>query len=1755
MKGNATKKLFCWVLVLVLVIGLVLPNLSDALAKELAGGFTVPDDRIAVIKTLDGKQPGDKTFSFELYAADENGNAVGGPLQTVQNGPKGNAVFNAIPYTAAGEYRYVVKEVNDGQAGIIYDPQSERLVTVSVAAEDVGGATNVEDSQFPQQFTTNFTDWGEDTEVRLNGPIVMDGNGAVLTGAQVTLTRKSTGAKLYTWISDNGGLNIKLRNGESYIVSAVKNGYTISSQEFGVYAQASQIPGGATGIAANWEVYAYTNQSNGHLGEKSVQYNSNTPDVVYCINRALSASPKDYPTRYGKQLTAENLAEELRWNTSYAARQLGSDMATGYLSDSTVLSGNDALPGLKKILWNGYPNNASGKQYSYEDTQRAVFAWAHAGKSEKAAAGSAYLGSNANARELWNMAVYGGGAEVPDGFNVNIYTPVEGHRAQSLIGGRFHFNGSTTKKFSVDVTVYGNKAAVGKLVAKAGTVNFNNTTTKSFSAVIEGLKVLNGAGLKAGQFSFQLMDSNGTVLQTVKNDAQGRIVFDPITYAEKDLNGQTENVLTYYIKEVEDGQANIVYDTETKAVQVVLKGTQTTETLEAPVFQTEDPNFPQQLCVNYSDWGEDTAVRLNGPIVVDANGSPIIGAQVTLTRKSTGAKLYTWISDNGGLDTKLMNRETYVLSAVKNGYNIPSQEFTVSAADNQVPGGATGVIANWEEYTYINNTNGHLGEKTVRYNGRELDVVYCINRALSASPSDYPTRSGKPLTAENLAEELRWNTSFASRQLGSDMATGYLSDSTVLSGYDALPGLKKIIWNGYPNNAGGKQYSYEDTQRAIFAWAHAGRSEKAAASSAYLGNNSNARELWNMAVYGGGAEVPAGFNLNIYTPTTGHRAQSLIGGRFHFTGNSSKSFETSVALRGVPAVAETVSVFKLNSVEAGSFRFENGYQKEEEKVSITVRKKWVDTDGQTEVAAPEGASVRLQVMADGVAVEKQVATITAAHNWTFTFTNLPKYQADGKTPIQYTVSEVAFSGNGFSTGSVTQVSENLWEAVNRKMPREENGVAPARLKLSAKKLLEGGELQAGQFSFTLEGTGLATAMLARNDASGNIVFPEITYTKAGTYIYTIKESNDAQTGISYDLAARSVTVVVKDNGSGLVIESIRDAEGRDLLSQAVVTYTDGGSLAPAITSGKAYKNKDVDYHTDSQYKAYGYYVGGHRAYCLDLDAKIHDLMEGSHKLVNYSYRPGVAPSVNMEQLKKIVYYGWPNDNGAIENSGNNFGSNSIYMTNATKRQEMLWYASQLALWSLTNPNSSEFQTLKAKQPSVWRIAENGILNRPAVPEDFRMDAFVFTSDSGSNLQPVMLVKVGSREQSVTAELPADAAFRNSISMETALNIQLEKAIEGLTGIYPSFKFTLTGQDEASAATIVTGTRWTNANTYKLNNPFNLKFTAAGTYLYTVSEDKDPATYAAQNIDLQGVQLDAPDQTVRVIVERIGNTLQVSSVEGASLNGMLATLTVKFANTKPEEPAIGTTATDNADNDKIVAVIENAEVKDVVKYSKLIPGREYTMEGQLVKKSDASAVVATASTTFTASESGSGEVTLVFTFDARDLAGESLVAFETAKKDGEVVATHADINDADQTVEVENPNPEIKTTATDNSDGDKVVAVIEKAEVKDVVKYSKLIPGKEYTMEGQLVKKSDASVVVATASTTFTASESGSGEETLVFTFDARDLAGESLVAFETAKKDGEVVATHADINDADQTVEVENPNPEIKTTATDNSDG
>ena len=88
----------------------------------------------------------------------------------------------------------------------------------------------------------------------------------------------------------------------------------------------------------------------------------------------------------------------------------------------------------------------------------------------------------------------------------------------------------------------------------------------------------------------------------------------------------------------------------------------------------------------------------------------------------------------------------------------------------------------------------------------------------------------------------------------------------------------------------------------------------------------------------------------------------------------------------------------------------------------------------------------------------------------------------------------------------------------------------------AKKVLEGGVLKAGQFSFELKDADGKVLQTVTNDAEGNVSF-NVEYNKAGTYTYTISEvvpadaENNVKDHITYDTAVHEVTVTVA-NGDG-----------------------------------------------------------------------------------------------------------------------------------------------------------------------------------------------------------------------------------------------------------------------------------------------------------------------------------------------------------------------------------------------------------------------------------------------------------------------------------------------------------------------------------------------------------------------------------------------------------------------------------------------
>ena len=99
--------------------------------------------------------------------------------------------------------------------------------------------------------------------------------------------------------------------------------------------------------------------------------------------------------------------------------------------------------------------------------------------------------------------------------------------------------------------------------------------------------------------------------------------------------------------------------------------------------------------------------------------------------------------------------------------------------------------------------------------------------------------------------------------------------------------------------------------------------------------------------------------------------------------------------------------------------------------------------------------------------------------------------------------------------------------------------------------------------------------------------------------------------------------------------------------------------------------------------------------------------------------------------------------------------------------------------------------------------------------------------------------------------------------------------------------------------------------------------------------------------------------------------------------------------------------------------ENQTVTDTVKLSKLIPGVTYTLTGKLMDKENKTEIYTSQPLTFKA-ENKEEVKEIVFKFDATNLAGKKLVVFQTLNwldKGKNQTATHADYNDADQTVMV------------------------------------------------------------------------------------------------------------------------------------------
>ncbi|MDU2685141.1 MAG: FctA domain-containing protein, partial [Streptococcus parasanguinis] len=202
-------------------------------------------------------------------------------------------------------------------------------------------------------------------------------------------------------------------------------------------------------------------------------------------------------------------------------------------------------------------------------------------------------------------------ANLKDGFTKSLG---DAENTQIIDTTKFEFG--RYYKFDIPATVKDDVAAGADIENKAAqVVNYYNPVSKTvekpnkptekrvnsvpISVEFNFTKKLEGRDLKAGEFTFELKDSDNVVIATATNDKAGKIKFAPVDYTNK--AGETvtalkyqkgqEGTYKYTVEEVKGSDATVTYDTMKAVVTVEVRHDGTAKALITNVTDPADKEF------------------------------------------------------------------------------------------------------------------------------------------------------------------------------------------------------------------------------------------------------------------------------------------------------------------------------------------------------------------------------------------------------------------------------------------------------------------------------------------------------------------------------------------------------------------------------------------------------------------------------------------------------------------------------------------------------------------------------------------------------------------------------------------------------------------------------------------------------------------------------------------------------------------------------------------------------------------------------------------------------------------------------------------------------------------------------------------------------------------------------------------------------------------------------------------------------------
>lgn len=564
---------------------------------------------LAAKKRFRGGALAGNDFSFALYKGDK---AEGTPIETVTNDEKGNITFQPINYTEAGDYEYTIKEVTGNDQTIVYDGQKVK-VKVSVT-DNKNGTLDATVTCGGDKAVPTFTNVKPTTDVTVEATKVLAGK---------ALTDGAFAFGLYQGDTSTGNPVKIVQNDKEGKINLALTGLTIGEYDYKLKEENVGADPTITYDTKAVKVHVSV-KAEGDKAKATVTYDGKN-DAPTFTNKYQPAETSVALTAKKAYVKPDNTPATLKggeftfdlYEGDLTAEQLKGKQPIRSAKNSE--DGTVTFPAIDYTKAGEYKYTVAEQEgdlshVTYDATvhHAVVKVMDNAGKLDAAVT---YDGDKANAPTFTNTYTAKGSVELT-ATKIVAVAPGFTHDTK-LKGGEYTFElkdadgkvlGTTTNKAdgtvkftrkftlsnlggaaSKDFTytiaekpgtepgmVYDTHALIYKVtVADDGTGSltatpqvtsgdktFTNTYhPKETSVTLKATKRFTGGELAGGDFTFQLLDKDGNVIQTVQNDKDGKVAFQAISY---DTPGDHD----YTIKEVAGNDPTVVYDTKDVKVHI-----------------------------------------------------------------------------------------------------------------------------------------------------------------------------------------------------------------------------------------------------------------------------------------------------------------------------------------------------------------------------------------------------------------------------------------------------------------------------------------------------------------------------------------------------------------------------------------------------------------------------------------------------------------------------------------------------------------------------------------------------------------------------------------------------------------------------------------------------------------------------------------------------------------------------------------------------------------------------------------------------------------------------------------------------------------------------------------------------------------------------------------------------------------------------------------------------------------------------------